>query len=717
MKIKTFLLAIFFVAGTYFSSIADEGMWIPSNLDKIYSQMQKMGLNLDMNQMYDVNKPSLKDAIVLLDYGQCTAEIVSPEGLMLTNHHCGYGNIQFHSSVEHDYLKDGFWAKTKKEELPCPGKTASLLVRIERVTDKVLSGIPFDAPDAMRNAKINEAIGKIVEDATKGNGYEATVYPMLQNNEYYLYVYETFRDVRLVGAPPSSIGKFGGDTDNWMWPRHTGDFSMFRIYSGPDGKPADYSDKNIPLKSKYFLPISLKGYNENDFAMVWGFPGFTDRYLPSNGVKFKSDYTNAASVKLKYAKMQIMKEYMDTDAGTKIKYADKYAYLANFWKKDMEESKAIRKLKVVEEKFKGEQEFKSKVNKDPALSQKYGKVISDFEEIYKERTDTKYTLVNFYFFETTYTYGCELLNFVKNYNYLVDSVKQGNVSGDLIESVKLNSEQFFKDYDFTIDKKIFAKMLKYFYDDIPKEFHPDVFKKVETEFGGDFNKYADYVYENSIFSTKEKLFNFLKTPDAKKIENDPAVLTYASMLENNNKIFARYSAYNARLVRAKRMYIAGMREIMNEKDFYPDANSSMRITYGKVIPYNPRDAVRYDYTTTLEGILEKEDAANEEFIVPEKLKSIFANKDFGIYGVGKKMPVCFLTDNDITGGNSGSPVINADGELIGIAFDGNSEAMSSDLHFDPALQRCINVDIRYVLLIIDKFAGAKNLISEMKIVK
>lgn len=717
MKLKTFLFAIIFVTGSYFSSIADEGMWIPSGLDKIFPEMQRLGLNLSIDQMYNLNKPSLKDAIVLLDYGQCTAELVSPEGLLLTNHHCGYGNIQFHSTVEHDYLKDGFWAKSKTEELPCPGKTASLLVRIEKVTDKVLQGVPFDAPDRERNAKINEAIGKIVEDATRGNGYEANVYSMLNGNEYFLYVYETFRDVRLVGAPPSSIGKFGGDTDNWMWPRHTGDFSMFRIYSGPDGKPADYSSNNIPLKPKHFLPISLKGYKENDYAMIWGYPGFTDRYLPSNGVKFKSDYTNAASVKLKNAKMKIMKEYMDTDAGIRIKYADKYAYLANFWKKDMEESKAIRKLKVVEEKFKGEQEFKNKVKNDPVLSQKYGKVISDFEEVYKERTDTKYTLVNFYFFETTYSYGCELLNFVKNYGYLVDSVKQGTVSGDLIESVKLNSEQFFKDYDFTIDKKIFAKMLKYFYDDIPKEFHPDVFKKVETGFGGDFNEYADYVYENSIFPNKDKLFDFLKTPDAKKIENDPAVLTYFSMLESNNKIFANYSALNARLVRAKRMYIAGMREIMNEKDFYPDANSSMRITYGKVIPYNPRDAVHYDYTTTLEGILEKEDAANDEFIVPEKLKSIFANKDFGIYGVGKKMPVCFLTDNDITGGNSGSPVINADGELIGIAFDGNSEAMSSDLHFDPALQRCINVDIRYVLLIIDKFAGAKNLISEMKIVK
>jgi hypothetical protein len=716
MKVKTFLYAIIIVICSYFSSVADEGMWIPSNLEKIYADMQKIGLNLSINQMYDLNNPSIKDAIVMLDYGQCTAEIISPEGLLLTNHHCGYGDIQSHSTVSNDYLKDGFWAKSKDEELQCPGKTASLLIRIEKVTDRVLQGIPFDAPDRERNVKINEAITKIIDEATQGTHYEATVYPMLNNNEFYLYVYETYRDVRLVGAPPSSIGKFGGDTDNWMWPRHTGDFSMFRIYTGPDGKPADYSANNIPLKSKYYFPISIKGYKENDFAMIWGFPGFTDRYLPSYGIKYKSDYTNTASVKLKYAKMQIMKEYMDKDDNTRIKYADKYAYLANFWKKDMEESKAIRKLKVVEEKGKIEQEFETKINENPEWSKKYGNVINEFEEIYKERNDTKYTLVNFYFFETTYQYGCELLNFVKTYSYLEDSIKQNKVSSELIESVKLNTAQFFKDYDYTIDKKIFAKMLQYYYEDIPKSFHPDIFKKVENEFGGDFTKFAEYVYKNSIFSTKEKLFNFLKNPDAKRIEQDPAILTYFSMFENNNKVFSAYSSYNSRLVRAKRMYLSGLREMQSGKDFYPDANSSMRITYGKVLPFDPRDAVHYDYVTTLEGIMEKENPANEEFIVPEKLKTIFNNKDYGIYGTGKTIPVCFLTDNDITGGNSGSPVMNGNGELIGIAFDGNSEAMSSDLHFDPALQRCINVDIRYVLLIIDKYAGANNLISEMKII-
>jgi hypothetical protein len=717
MKIKSLLFTVTFFVCFTFSSLADEGMWIPSNLEKIYSDMQKMGLNLSIDQMYDVGNPSLKDAIVMLDYGQCTAELVSPEGLLLTNHHCGYGNIQFHSTVEHDYLKDGFWAKSKSEELPCPGKTASLLVRIEKVTDKVLQGVLFDAPDRERNAKINAAINKISEEASQGNRYDAFVIPMLQNNEYYLYVYETFRDVRLVGAPPSSIGKFGGDTDNWMWPRHTGDFSMFRIYAGTDGKPADYSSNNKPLKSKHYFPISLKGYKENDFAMVWGFPGFTDRYLPSYGVKFKSEYTNVASVKLKYTKMQIMKEYMDKDDKIRIKYADKYAYLANFWKKDLEESKAIRKLKVVEGKSKEEQEFKSKTNQNSAWSKKYGSVINDFEEIYKERTDTKYTLVNFYYFETTYQFGCEVLNFIKNNTNLVDSIRQNTVSSELIESVKLNAEQLFKDYEYTIDKRIFAKMLQYYYEDIPKEFHPDIFKKVETEFNGDFDKYAEYVYTNSVFSTKDKLFEFLKNPDAKKLESDPAVVTFFSMQENNNKVFGKYSASNSRLIRAKRMFLAGQREMKPEKDFYPDANSTMRITYGKVLPFDPRDAVHYDYMTTIEGIMEKEDATNEEFIVPDKLKTIFSNKDYGRYGIGKKMPICFTTDNDITGGNSGSPVMNGDGELIGIAFDGNSEAMSSDLHFDPVLQRCINVDIRFVLLVIDKYAGATNLISEMKINK
>lgn len=717
MRIKTIIFTITYVIFFSFVSLADEGMWIPSNLEKIYTEMQKMGLSLSIEQMYDVKNPSLKDAIVMLDFGQCTAEIISPEGLMITNHHCGYGDIQSHSSVANDYLRDGFWAKTKSDELPCPGKTAALLIKIERVTDKVLAGITFDTPGSERNTKINSAINKIVSEATQGNNYTALVYPMLHNNEFYLYVYEVYRDIRLVGAPPSSIGKFGGDTDNWMWPRHTGDFSMFRIYAGPDGKPADYSPNNKPYKSRYYLPISLKGYNENDFAMVWGFPGFTDRYLPSYGVKFKSDYTNASSVKLKYAKMQIMKEYMDKNDAIRIKYADKYAYLANFWKKDLEETKAIRKLKVVEEKWKSEQEFKKKVSQNTEWSKRYGNVINDFEEIYKERTDTKWTLSNFFFNEITYKYGCEVLNFIKTNTDFIDSVGQGNISGDLIESVKADAEQMFKDYDYTIDKKIFARMLQYLYEDLPKEFHPEIFKKVESDFGGDFSKYSDYVYEKSVFSTKEKFNEFLKKPDLKTIENDPAVQTYYSMFDINNKVMAKYSASNSKLNKAKRLFLAGMREIQPDVDFYPDANSSMRITYGKVLRYDPRDAVHYDYTTSLEGIMEKEDATNEEFIVPEKLKTIFKNKDFGMYGNGKNMTVCFLTDNDITGGNSGSPVINGNGELIGIAFDGNSEAMSSDLHFDPLLQRCINVDIRYVLLIIDKYAGAKNLISEMKIIK
>ena len=715
MKIKSYLLAIQILFCIIYPAKADEGMWIPSELSRIYSEMQKMGLNLPLDKMYNEKNPSLKDAVVMLDYGQCTAEIVSAEGLLLTNHHCGYGNIQFHSTVEHDYLLNGFWAKSKSEELPCPGKTASLLVKIERVTDKVLEGIPFDAPDSERNRKINQAIAKIVAEAKQGTGYEASVYPMLNSNEFYLYVYEIYRDIRLVGAPPSSIGKFGGDTDNWMWPRHTGDFSIFRIYAGPDGKPADYSSENKPLKPKYYLPISLKGYKENDFAMVWGYPGYTDRYLPSYGVKFKSDFSNDASVKLKFAKMQIMKEYMDKSEAIKIKYADKYAFLANFWKKDLEEAKAIRKLKVVEEKSKAEEDFNNKVNANPELKAKYGNVINDFIDVYKERTDKKYTIEMIYYGEFVNGHGCGMLNFVGKNEEYIDSIMKNSFTPELRESARLNAEQFFKDYDITIDKNIFVKMMQYFNDDIPKEFHPDIFKKVEKDFGGDFKKFCDYIYAGSIFSTKEKFENFLKNPDAKKLENDPALLMRASLDDNNNKIYQKYSGALARLIRAKRLFVAGQREIQAGRDFYPDANSSMRVSYGKVIPYNPRDAVHYDYTTTLEGVLEKEDATNEEFIVPEKLKKIYETKDFGRYGNGDRMTLCFLSDNDITGGNSGSPVINGNGELIGLAFDGNSEAMSSDLHFDPVLQRCINVDIRYVLLIIDKYAGANNLISEMTI--
>lgn len=717
MKIKNIIVSFIIVVIICLTSIADEGMWIPSELEKVYLEMKKLGLNLTLEQMYSVQNPSLKDAIVMLDYGQCTAELISPDGLMLTNHHCAYGDIQSHSSVENNYLKDGFWAENRSEELPCKGKTASLLIRIEKVTDIVLKNVTGEMTASEREEEIDDAMKKIKNEAELNTGYEATVYPMLKDNEYYLYVYETYKDVRLVGAPPSSIGKFGGETDNWMWPRHTGDFSLFRIYASPDGKPAEYSDNNVPLKSRYYLPVSVKGYKENDYTMIWGYPGTTERYMTSYGITQKIEQLNPASVKLKYKKMQIMKEYMDSDAKIKIQYADKYANLSNFWKKDLEETKALRRLKVADEKRKQEQDFLNWAEGNSERKQIYGNVIKDYEEVYRDKIKFKSELVVSYIIESTFNEGCEVVTFPFQMRFFVDSLNKKKINSALINDVKKKSEEHFKNYNEQIDRKIFLSMFEYFYKDIPKDMHPSFFKTVENEYKGNFSKYADYVYKNSIFASEKKFNEFLKNPDTETYENDPAYNIMQSLISNYMVQYYSQFALNSRLSTADRLFVAGLREMYPDKNFYPDANSSMRVTYGKVIPYVPRDAVFYNFSTTLEGVIEKEDETNEEFFVPEKLKQIYDNRDYGRYSDNGKMNICFIADNDITGGNSGSPVINANGELIGVAFDGNTEAMSSDILFNPALQRTIICDIRYVLFIIDKFAGATNLIDEMKIVE
>ena len=716
MKIAKYLLLFVFFIFSLTTIVADEGMWIPSELQNNYPEMQKLGLKLTLEQLYDLKTPSIKDAVVRID--GCTAEFISSEGLLLTNHHCGYGNIQSLSSVEHDYLTDGFWAMSKDKELPCPGKPASILIKIEKVTDKVLEGITNETPETDRTKIITDNIKKIEAAAKTDPTYRGQVSAIFGNNDYYLYVYQTFRDVRLVGAPPSSIGKFGGDTDNWMWPRHTGDFSIFRVYCAPDGSPADYSKDNIPYKPKNYLRVSLKGYNESDFAMIWGFPGTTDRYLTSFGIQQKIDQLNPVSVKLKYKKMEIMKESMDKSDKIRIQYAAKYFGISNFWKKSDEERKALIKLKVADNKRELESQFNTWANSSPELAAKYGKIVSEFESLYKERIETKYPLCAAYTNELSFSRGCELITFAGRFADLTDSLKDGKkVSSAYIETAKLRAVTFYKDYNVDIDKKIFISLGEMFYKDLPKELHPEIFSVIQSKFGGSFSNYADYMFEKSVFTTPEKFNAFISNPTLNTLTDDPAYQTIKSLLDKAGAVREKYSSNNTRFLIAKRNFLAGLREMNPDYAYYPDANSTMRVTYGKVLPYDPRDAVKYKYYTTLKGIMEKEDPNNEEFIVPSKLKSLFESKDYGQYGMGDEMPVAFLTDNDITGGNSGSPVLNANGELIGVAFDGNSEAMSGDIHFDKILQRTIVCDIRYVLFIIDKFAGATNLIEEMTLVK
>ena len=696
---------------------ADEGMWLPFLLGKKYNEMQRLGLKLSPEQLYDINHASLKDAIVMLDGGNCTGEMISDQGLLLTNHHCGYGEIQQHSSVEHDYLTDGFWAFSKDEELVNPGKTASFLVRIEDVTEKVLAGVKDEMTESERAKTIRKAFKDIVKEATEKTDYNAVVKSMFSGNEYYLFVYETYKDVRLVGAPPSSIGKFGGDTDNWMWPRHTGDFSIFRVYMSPDGKPAEYSKDNVPYVPKHHLPVSLKGVQAGDYAMIWGYPGSTDRYLSSYGVEQKMNELNPVTVHLRDIKMKIMKEKMNLDPKVRIQYAEKIAYLGNFWKKDREETKALKALHVYDQKKALEDEFQKWVNANADRKEKYGSVINDFAEVYKMKSEKHYATTWWYLVETAFFQGAEILPFAMGFQTIQGVLKQGKDVSEIAKEQIAGLDEHFKDYDAGIDQKILGAMLTEYYKNVPKELYPEFFTKVEKKFKGDFNKYAAYVFKKSFLTSKEKCMEFLEKPSLKVIEKDPAFIAVNDLIGVFRKMGMAQSADEARLSKAKRLFIAGIREMHPEKDYYPNANSTMRVTYGTVKPYDPRDAVSYDYLTYLKGVMEKEDPNNEEFIVPEKLKELYKNKNYGEYGTEKGMPVCFLTTNDITGGNSGSPVINGNGELIGAAFDGNSEAMSSDLQFDPELQRTIVCDIRYILFVIDKYAGAKNLIDEMTLVR
>ena len=700
------------------SAPPDEGMWLPLFISRLnYTDMQKEGLHLSADELYSINHSSLKDAIVMLDGGQCTAEIISKEGLLLTNHHCGYDAIQAHSSIEHDYVSNGFWAYNKRDELKNEGMTASLLVRIEDVTEKVLKEVKADMNSSERTQAIQVAENKIEKDAEEEGKYESIVKSFFEGNEYYLFVYMTYKDLRLVGTPPSSIGKFGGDTDNWMWPRHTGDFSIFRIYTDPEGKSAEYSEKNIPLKPAYSLPVSLKGVKNKDFAMIWGYPGRTDRYLTSEGVKILLEQTAPAIIKLRAKKLSIIKEDMDADPKIRIKYTAKYYETSNYWKYYIGQSKGINRLKVIDKKKIIEDNFRNWAKQDETRKEKYGKVINDFTASYKEIYEGQYDK-RLWYYQELFT-GAELLLFSfqlqnRGFSAAIESYKKLK-NQDLLNEYKESAKNFYKDYNMSTDKKVFAALMEIFSKDIPKKFQPEIFNTIERKYNNNFNKYADYVYNKSVFATEESFNDFMSKPKPKKLLKDPIIQIMTYMLQGYMAMNNEQSEIKIKLKDTKRLYLQGLREMNPEKKFYSDANSTMRVTYGIIDDYYPADAVHYDFETTLKGLIEKEDSTNEEFIVPNKLKQLFNKKDFGRYGEDGKIVTCFIANTDITGGNSGSPVINADGQLIGIAFDGNWEAMSGDIAYEPTIQRTICVDIRYVLFIIDKFAGATNLINELEL--
>jgi len=726
MKRIKMLFLIFFVIGTKcFSTVPpDEGMWLPMFIERLnYVDMQKMGLKLTPQELYSINNSSLKDAIVSLGFF-CTAEVVSDEGLIMTNHHCGYESIQSHSSVERDYLTNGFWAYSKAEELPNEGLTASFLIRMEDVTSKFKSKLSADLSEKERQEKINAITSKLQNEASEDGKYEVEVKSFFDGNEFYMFVYQTYKDIRLVGAPPSGIGKFGGDTDNWMWPRHTGDFCLMRIYTAPDGSPAEYSKNNIPMKPKHSIPISLKGIKKDDFAMTWGYPGNTRRYETSYAIDMAINQTNPTIVSIRETKLSIMKKDMDADNAVKIKYASKYAQTANYWKYFIGQTKGLQKLNIYEKKKALENEFSLWVKQNNERKEKYGEALSLIEQGITELK--KYNLSQVYLNEAAFQ-GAEMIFFAYNlypfYKILknnADKSKKPSSEAEInavIEAIKITADKYFKNYNVATDEKLFASLLKMYYDNVPKDQHPDIFKTVEKKYKGSFEKFAKTVFESSFLVDSKKLNDFLTKPSLKGLEKDLGFQTMVSVIKQYGNIFKNTATAEQNLDKGNRLFVAGLREMFPDKSFYPNANSTLRVSYGQVLDYIPADAIHYDFVTTIKGIIEKEDPQNEEFIVPPKLKELYNKKDFGRYGSNDNMVVCFLTNNDITGGNSGSPVINGEGHLIGIAFDGNWEAMSGDIAFEPAIQRTICVDIRYVLFCIDKLAGAQNLINEMKIIE
>jgi hypothetical protein len=693
---------------THLLSYADEGMWLPFLIQRNYVEMKKLGLKITPEEIYNVNQACLKDAIV--NFGNfCTGEMISSEGLILTNHHCGFDAIQSHSSVEKDYLTQGFWAMNRSEELANPGLSVTFLKKMEDVTSRMIVAKTEDEK--------NTLIETIKKEYGEGTHYSIDVESFFNNNQYIVFVYEIYKDIRLVGAPPSSVGKFGGDTDNWMWPRHTGDFSLFRVYMGPDGKPAEYSTANVPYQPIKHLTISLKGIQKNDYTMVMGYPGSTDRYLTSYGVELAYDQSNPMTIKLRETRLKLMKEGMDANSKTKIQYASKYATISNYYKYFIGQNQGLRRLDVIADKQKEEDAYKNWAKENIERDSLYGEVLD------KLKTSYDYLkIVNpSYVYLREAAFGSEALYFAYKLNSLYAKLKANPKSIDpaISEELLALADDFYKDYNPQVDKKITAALLQMYYNDIQKSLHPSIFNTIEKKYKGNFTGYVDQMFAKSILCDEAKFKVFAKNPSATLLEKDLAFACMTSILGDfRSKIGPVLGSIYNQQEELNQRYTEGILKQKSDKVLYPDANFTMRLTYGTVQDYYPRDAVYYNYYTTLDGIMEKEDSTNEEFIVPQKIKAIFKEKDFGNYtNADGKVPVCFITTNDITGGNSGSPVMNANGELIGCAFDGNWEAMSGDIIFEPALQRCICVDIRYILFIIDKCAGASHLIKEMTIVK
>ena len=694
-------------------AFAGEGMWIPMLLQYNEKEMQEMGMRITADDIYSINHSSLKDAIVLFG-GGCTGEIVSDYGLLLTNHHCGFDYIQKHSSVEHDYLTDGFWAMDRSQELPCPGLSVIFLREMRDVTEKVLFNITDDMTEEDRQKTISENIKRITAEVEKQTEYKVSIKPYFLGNEYYLLLNEVYTDVRLVGCPPSNIGKFGGDTDNWVWPRHTGDFSVFRVYADPDGHPADYSASNIPYRPAKHLEISLKGADEGDFAFVFGYPARTSEYLPAVAVDQEANVIDPIAVRLRGEILDIYNTYQEQDKKVRIQYASKHAGLGNGWKKWMGVTEGINHFRGVQKKRFYEESFQ-----EWALGARnrymYIDLLKNFEQKYKELEP----------YRVAYTYlsnaglNIEIFDFAGNFNKLSQVTKETPQEeiDKMITGLKKATENFFKDYYQPIDREVARTMLKEYLEHQPTDFRPGFLNEIK-----DVDAYVEQLFEKSLFADKDRVMEFLesfKPSKVKKLQKDPALLAYQSLIGfYRDEVNPKMGPINKEIDRMQRIYMKGQMAMEPEKRFSPDANFTLRVTYGKVEGFKPQDGKNFRHFTTLEGIMEKENPDIYDYVVEPKLKALYNSKDYGRYAdKDGTMHVAFTASVHTTGGNSGSPILNADGQLLGLNFDRCWEGTMSDLVYDPNICRNISVDIRYVLFIIDKFAGAKHLVNEMTIVE
>ena len=691
---------------------ADEGMWLPYNLsNQSLYEMQQLGCKLSAEQIFSLNQPSLKDAIVQFG-GGCTGELISPEGLLLTNHHCGLSYVQKHATVEHDYLTDGFWALNKDEELPNQGLTVSFLAMVEDVTEAVLKDV---VDEDTREDVINNNIKEIIKERKGDRNVEIEIVPFYSGNQYILFEYDVYEDVRLVCCPPWGIGKYGADTDNWTWPRHKGDFNIFRVYTDKDGKPAKYSEDNVPMKSKHYLPINIKGVKQGDYAMILGYPGSTDRYSTSYTVKNIVDYEGPSIVNCRTAKLNEYRKHMDADPEVFIKYASKQASVSNYWKYYIGQVKQLKRNHVYERRLEQENAFREWVAADKARQAEYGAIWTDIEKKWAMMGEIQNAFV--YLREAGWN-GGEAVSFSRRFkkvNGMIKVKEDKEKISQNVENIRKASDAFFKDYDMALDKDVTIALLNLFYNDI-ENYVPDMVATIGEKNNGDFTAWVEEAFQKSIFTDKERMEKWFNKP--KRLDKDPI---YALAMSFVNEYFDVYDIYERANITGnygERLYMKGLMEMQTERNFYPDANFTMRLTYGTVEPYKGADAVNYNYFTTMDGVMAKYIPGNWEFDIPQDVLTLYENRDYGRYAdENGQLIVNFITTNDITGGNSGSPVINGEGELIGLAFDGNWEAMSGDIMFEKNVQRTICMDARYLLWCIEKVGKATNIINELTVIE